>query len=47
MKIMTAGTYLTLIFLAVLAIYVFSAQLEECVVLHVTYQPVINSGAIL
>ncbi|KIK35546.1 hypothetical protein CY34DRAFT_812037 [Suillus luteus UH-Slu-Lm8-n1] len=28
-KIMTAGAYFTLIFLAVLAIYVFSAQLEN------------------
>ncbi|KAG2346218.1 hypothetical protein BDR05DRAFT_997747 [Suillus weaverae] len=45
-KILTAVTYLTLIFLAMLALYVFSGHLVECVVLHVTYQPDINLGAI-
>ncbi|KAG1743837.1 hypothetical protein EDB19DRAFT_1827219 [Suillus lakei] len=38
-KILTAVTYLTLIFLAMLAIYVFSAHLKEYVLLRVTHQP--------
>lgn len=45
-KILTAVTYLTLVFLAVLAVYVFSAPWFEYVLLHVAYQTKNDLGAI-
>lgn len=46
-KIMTASTYLALLFLGALAVYVFSERIKEYVILHVTHWLEINLGAVL